>query len=156
MSTRLTEKGIPMVESQSLQLVQATAKVQENTSDFLSKSLKDKGYQSATPSVLGFLGALDCGVNYGSEIARSLGVSRQMVAKTVKELCKTGYLLQVDGVGKQKQIVFTELGEHLMSDARQILADLDNIFKKEIGRDVFEQTLAGLEQIQALVEKTQA
>lgn len=151
MSTRLTSGAIPMVESHSLQLILAAAQVQESTALYLSKSLKNKGYKSATPSILNFLSTLECGVNHGSEIARTLGVSRQMVAKTVKELCEAGYLEQRDGIGKQKEIVFTETGELLMSDARQLLADVDKTLKNEVGQVQLEATVSCLKNIQNLM-----
>jgi len=145
MSTRLTSKGIPMVDSQALKLVLGASQVHEITTRYLSKSLKSKGYSAVTPSILNFLSTLECGVNYGSEIARNLGVSRQMVAKTVKELCRNGYLEQVDGVGKQKEILFTETGELLMSDARKILADIDRVLIKQLGQNSIQTTVASLD-----------
>lgn len=151
MSTKLTQKGTPMVDSQSLKLVLAAAKVHELTALYLSTSLKSKGYQYVTPTALNFLSTLECGINYGSEIARNLGVSRQMVAKTVKELCKAGYLAQVDGTGKQKEIIFTKLGEILMSDTRQLLAELDKVFNKEVGKNQLKAAASCLESIRALM-----
>jgi len=151
MSTRLTTKGIPMVDSQALKLVLGASQVHELITRYLSKSLKSKGYNAATSSMLNFLSTLECGVNYGSEIARNLGVSRQMVAKTVKELCRAGYLEQVDGVGKQKEILFTETGELLMSDARQILADIDRILIKQLGKNSIKTTVASLDSIKDIL-----
>jgi DNA-binding MarR family transcriptional regulator len=148
MSTRLTKNNIPMVESQSLQLVLAAAQVHEKISLYLCDALKDKGYKLASPSILNFLSALECGINYGSEIARTLGVSRQMVAKTVKELCKADYLAQQEGKGKQKEIVFTKTGEYLMSDARQLLAEIDTRLNKDMGSVELKTTVANLQSIQ--------
>jgi len=127
MSTRFTKRGVPLVESQSLQLIQSATKFKDEMTDYLSRQLVSKGYTSLTPSLLSFLGILECDANYGSEIARRLGVSRQMVAKTVKELCRLGYLEQKHVTGKQKEIHFTETGEQLMSDARQLLSEIDDI-----------------------------
>ena len=115
------------MESQTLQLIQNTSQLNDVITRHLSQRLVDMGYKSITPSLLSFLSILECGVNYGSEIARNLGVTRQMVAKTVKELCRLGYLEQLDGVGKQKEILFTESGEYLVSDARQMLSEIDEI-----------------------------
>ena len=151
MSTRMTKKGSPMVESQSLQLVFSAAKMNEQIYQYLSNALAKKGYESATPSVLNFLSTLECGINYGSEIARNLGISRQMVAKTVKELCRVGYLEQIDGIGKQKQILFTDLGERLMSDSRQLLAELDAILCQKVGQLSLQETRKHLKDIQAAV-----
>ena len=152
MSTRLTSDDLPMVDSQSLKLVFSTANLHDQITQYLSMTLKEKGYESATPSVLSFLSALECGVNYGSEIARTLGVSRQMVAKTVKEPCRVGYLEQVDGIGKQKQILFTDLGERLVSDARQVLADLDADLCQRIGGEILQETVSNLDKIQTLIQ----
>ncbi len=153
MSTRLTSGGVAMVESDSLGLVFNAAKVNEGISLYLANELKRKGYHGVTPSVLQFLSTLECGVNYGSEIARSLSVSRQMVAKMVKEQSKLGYLEQVVGPGRQKQILFTESGELLMADARQLLAELDDILAGAIGKTSLRDTLQQLAKIQAtLVE----
>lgn len=151
MSTRLTKKEIPMVESKSLQLLLSAVQVHEKTSLYLSESLKKKGYTFASPSILNFLSALECGVNYGSEIARTLGVSRQMVAKTVKELCSANYLEQREALGKQKEIIFTKTGELLMSDARQLLADIDKVLNKKMGKNQLKATVTNLENVQRIM-----
>ena len=151
MSTWFTKRDIPMLESQSLQLFFGAEEMNEQISLYLSNALKEKGYKSITPCVLNFLCAIKCGTSYGSEIARSLCISRQMVAKKVKELCCVGYLEQVDGKGKQKQILFTELGEQLMSDSRQLLAELDEILCEKIDRATLEETVERLKNIQAVV-----
>lgn len=147
MSTRLTKKDIPMVDSKALQLVLGASQVSELITGHLSKSLQKMGYKAATPATLSFLSMLECGVNYGSELARKLGVSRQMVAKTVKELCFAGYLEQVDGTGKQKEILFTATGELLMSDARKLLADMDKTLSKQLGDKPFANTVNNLANI---------
>ena len=153
MSTRLTQKGTPMVESQTLQLVLRAGLVSDLISRYLSNSLKNNGYKFASPSALNFLSTLECGVNYASEISRNLGVSRQMVAKTVKELCNAGYLEQQEGVGKQKKIVFTTTGELLMSDARQLLVDVDKVLFEQIGENTISTTVNHLDMIQTLIGK---
>ena len=104
-----------------------------------------------TPSLLSFLSVLECGINYGSEIARTLGVSRQMVAKTVKELCQLGYLEQVDDIGKQKKILFTQSGEQLIADARQLLADLDSLLLQKLKTDTLLATSHNLKTINQLI-----
>lgn len=152
MSTRFTSRGVPMAESQSLRLVQAAGAVQEQITAHAARTLADRGYDHVSASMLGFLGALDCGVNYGSEIARRLGVSRQMVAKTVRELCRVGYLEQAEGPGRQKQILFTATGEQLMSDVRQLLTELDTLLERQIGQKALTDTAVELERIQGCLE----
>lgn len=61
------------------------SQISETITLYLSNTLKEKGYIAASPSTLNFLSTLECGVNYGAKIARSLGVSRQMAAKTVMQ-----------------------------------------------------------------------
>lgn len=151
MSTRLTRGEVQMVDSQSLQLVLAAAQVHEKISLYLSESLKQKGYKFVSPTILNFLSTLECGINYASEIARTLGVSRQMVAKTVKELCNANYLEQREGVGKQKQIIFTKAGELLMSDTRLLLAGIDRLLDKDMGEIQLKETVKSLENIKSLI-----
>ncbi|WP_080811091.1 MarR family winged helix-turn-helix transcriptional regulator [Halomicronema hongdechloris] len=151
MSTWFTQRGIPMADSQSLRLVFCTAGVHDHITEYVAKRLQQEGYDAISPSMLNFLGTLDCGVNYGSEIARRLNVSRQMVAKTVKELCRVGYLEQVQAKGKQKQIVFTASGEALMSRVRHLLVQLDEVLCKRLGEATLNETLSTLEAIQALL-----
>lgn len=151
MSTELTGGEAIMVDSQTLQLVLETAQVNDSISRYLSSSLKNKGYEFATSSALSFLSTLECGVNYGSQIARNLGVSRQMVAKTVKGLCQAGYLEQVDDIGKQKKIMFTSTGEQLMSDARLLLADIDNVLNTHLGEKTVTTMVTNLTKVQKLM-----
>lgn len=127
MSTRYTKRGVPLEASQTLRLIQGAARLNDVITHYLADRLAHKGHTSVTPSLLSFLSVLECGVNFGSEIARNLNVSRQMVAKTVKVLCGLGYLEQRDGAGKQKEIFFTEAGEYLISDTRALLAEVDSI-----------------------------
>ncbi len=152
MSTRLTRSGIPMVDSQSLKLVLAASSMEQVFSEYLSNQLTRQGYEAVTPSSLSFLSALDCGENVASNIARALGVSRQMVAKTVKQLCKIGYLEQIDGVGRQKTIIFTPLGEQLISDARRVLADLDHVLFGLIGEQRAKELTEGIHSISTAPE----
>ncbi len=140
-----------MVASQTLQLTQSAAQLNDVIVKYLSKRLVDMDYTSITPSLLSFLSILECGVNYGSEIARKLGVTRQMVAKTVKELCHLGYLAQEDDVGKQKKILFTSTGERLISDAREMLAELDKLLCDHLSDGKLSNTINELNTMTSLI-----
>ena len=142
-----------MVESRSLQLTQSTSRLNDVVVKYLSQRLIEKGYISLTPSLLSFLSILECGINYGSEIARNLGVTRQMVAKTVKELCHSGYLEQIDGIGKQKEIHFTEAGEQLMSDARLLLSEIDDFLCEHSGVAELERVISEINAITESIKK---
>lgn len=136
-----------MVESRSLQLAATSASVRDRLVRWIADGLRDDGFHDVSPSTLEFLDALDCGVNVASEIARALGVSRQMVAKTVKELSQLDYLEQLEGRGKQKKIVFTARGERLMARVRQRLRELDSVLDDEIGSGRIDDALASLDAV---------
>ncbi len=114
-----------MRDSMTLQLVMTAGALQESISKLLLQELSASGYPAMTSSRLAFLSTLECGVNYASDVARNLGVSRQMVAKTVKELSALGYLEQNPANGKQKTIEFTQQGEDLIAACRDIMAEVD-------------------------------
>jgi DNA-binding MarR family transcriptional regulator len=151
MSTEFTKRGIPMADSQSLRLLFAASDLHDQFTEYVAEHLRLKGADDIPPSMLHFLSALDCGINYGSEIARRLKVSRQMVAKTVKELCQAGYLEQAEGVGKQKQILFTEKGENLISTARLALADLDRVLIEHFSEELLEEMTTRLETLRGVL-----
>ncbi len=139
MSTQLTKDGVAMVDSRSLKLAFASRRLHEAILQRLASRLIAMGYESATPAALDFLGALECGDNHASEIARMMGVSRQWVARNVAQFCRLGYLEQISGTGRGKRIVFTTRGEALMADARRELAALDAILIKSVGASSLEQ-----------------
>ncbi len=141
-----------MVDSRSLQLASLSAAVRDRVVRWVAEGLRADGFHDASPSTLEFLDALDCGVNVASDIARTLGVSRQMVAKTVKELCQLEYLTQEEGKGRQKKIVFTPRGETLMARVRQRLQELDTVIDAEIGSRRLDDALASLDALVRLLD----
>jgi DNA-binding MarR family transcriptional regulator len=151
MSTRLTKSGVALVDSDSLRLAHAANELSEALLQYLSDGLTERGYEVATPGTLRFLGTLDCGENHASEIARMMGVSRQMVARNVAHFCRLGYLEQREGGGRQKTILFTGLGERLMADARRLLAGLDRELRAEVGTRALSRTVARLETLRDAV-----
>ncbi len=155
MSTKFTKRDIPMADSRSLKLIFASANLHDQFTQYMAEYLRLQGFEAVSPSMLNFLSALDCGINYSAEIARRLKVSRQMAAKIVKELCRAGYLEQIEGVGKQKQILFTELGEHLISTVRLALADLDQVFIERLGEAPLEEVGSRLEAFTDILMKLQ-
>jgi DNA-binding MarR family transcriptional regulator len=157
MSTQLTKSpqaGLPMVESDTLSLAFLLGEVQDRLLARLSDELTARGHPSVTPSALGFLGQLDCGINYASGIAEKLNVSRQMVAKTVAELEKAGWLVQEPDPERRnrKVIRFTADGERLMANARQVLADLDAHFEESCGPNFLDDIVKKLERLKKHVD----
>jgi len=147
-STQYTKEFAPqMVDSLTLRLALAIGEAERALLGHLAQALAARGYRGASPSALGFLGQLDCGVNHGSEIARRLGVSRQMVAKTVRELTAAGFLEVAPDPekGNRKVILFTDLGMRLIADTRAILADLDARVAGAFGAEGAGSAIAALE-----------
>ncbi len=136
-----------MRDSMTLQLVMTAGALQESISGLLLQRLHQKGYSAITASRLSFLSTLECGVNYASDVARNLGVSRQMVAKTVRELSELGYLEQKPANGKQKTIEFTQNGENLIAACREIMVDLDALLLTNQSKENIDTTAAHLQQI---------
>jgi len=152
MSTTLTREEATdapaMVDSLSLRLVFALEGAREAMLQHVSETLAAKGY-AVSPGTLAFLGQLDCGPNWSAELARRMGVSRQMVHKTVRSLVTRGYLRLDDDParGRQKIIQFTETGTKLMAEARQALRDLDARLAERLGATRLETVLNALEAI---------
>ena len=132
MSTKLTTKSKPpayeMADSLSLKLVHVTTDFERRAQRWMINLLHDRGFIDLTQSQLSFLGALDCGPNSASQIANDLGITRQAVHKTVKELEACGWLAStVDPIRRnQRTITFTDEGERMMSEARALFKQLDD------------------------------
>ncbi len=140
MSTELTtlpRTGLPMVDSDSLSLAFQLTQAHDALLAHLAKELTARGHEGITASALGFLAQLDCGVNQASAIAQKLGVSRQMIAKTVAEMERAGWLAQERDARRRnrKVIRFTADGERLMADARHVLQALDEQLAQQCGAD---------------------
>ena len=139
MSTKLTRlspnAGYELLDSQALALTQASDAFQTRMVTWLLSKLKADGFETLKASQLTFLGSLDCGVNYASELARSLGISRQAVHKTVREMEIAGWLATTpdDTKGNQRVIIFTDEGERMMSHARLHFSKLDELLVQKYG-----------------------
>ena len=138
MSTELTNlprTGLPMVDSDSLSLAFQLTQAHDALLAYLAAELTARGHEGITVSALGFLAQLDCGVNQASAIAQKLGVSRQMIAKTVAEMERAGWLVQErDAQRRNRKVIrFTADGEQLMADARYVLQALDEQLAGQCG-----------------------
>ncbi|MEP1768733.1 MAG: MarR family transcriptional regulator [Sulfitobacter sp.] len=132
MSTKLTTctsaPAYEMADSRSLRLVQLVSNFERKAQKWLVGQLHSRGFDTLTQSQLSFLGALDCGPNSASQIASNLGITRQAVHKTVKELETSGWLQsQADQTRRnQRVITFTHEGERMISEARALFQQLDD------------------------------
>lgn len=149
MSTKLTRKspqaGYTLVDSHALALTQGMGVFSDRMVGWLLHRLSKEGFEGLKANQLTFLGSLDCGANYAAEVARSLGITRQAVHKTVRELEKAGWLetRPDDTLGNQRLIVFTNEGERMMARARDHFLELDDLLLSKFG----EKSLAEFKQL---------
>jgi DNA-binding MarR family transcriptional regulator len=97
--------------------------------------LRDQGFDRITEPHLTLLGHLDCGATHAAAVAERMGVTRQAIARTLRELEALGYVgLERDPVRKnQKVIVMTAAGESLALAARAALEETEAVLKERIG-----------------------
>jgi DNA-binding MarR family transcriptional regulator len=128
MSIELTTKPDHASESLTLEVFQAARVYQARVSTELCRRLADRRGWTVAPGQLAFLGALICGENSPSDIARGLGISRQAAQKQAHELAASGYLAigRDPARGNRTVITFTETGAELMADCRSELARMDS------------------------------
>ena len=103
--------------------------------DWLLVQLEADGFGTLKAAQLSFLGTMDCGANFGSELARTLGISRQAVHKTVRDLEQAGWLRtqKNENLGNQRVIEFTDEGERMMACARKHFLRLDEQLEERFG-----------------------
>lgn len=122
-----------------------------NATQWISVSLlnlmKARGYDYLTSAHLTFFASLDCGTTHASNVARRMGISRQAVYKTTKELQKLGVLelLEAPDDRRQKVIVMTEIGEQIALNSRSCMAEIEDHLANQIGVDELRQLMASLE-----------
>lgn len=103
----------------------------------LIAELKAKSYTGLTETHLVLLGNLDCGTTHASAVAQRIGLTRQAIYRTVKEMEAMGFLtLQDDPLRRnQKLVLMTTSGMQLALDARQALARLEETISHRIGKE---------------------
>jgi len=143
MSTKLTKQrdpepvtsGLEFPESSSLRLAGALARSHGQILKTVAEDVSQAGFEGITVAHVNFIGALDCGLTQSSEVARRLGISRQAVHKTARELVAQGFieLKENPARGNQKIIAFTARGEALVSTMRKVLKRMDGALKTRLG-----------------------
>lgn len=103
-----------------------------------------RGHADLTPAHIAFLANLDCGETHASAIARRMGISRQAVYRTTRELQKLRILSLVDDPlkGNQKMVRMSPHGAQVVRDARACLAQVENTLRQRIGERDCERLLA--------------
>ncbi len=114
----------------------------------LIAELKAKNYTGLTEAHLTLLGNLDCGTTHAAAVAQRIGLSRQAIYRTVKEMEAMEFLtLQDDPLRRnQKLVLMTVSGMQLAMDARQALANLEQTLGDRIGAEALAALRAALQQ----------
>jgi len=144
MSTSFTKEGpAPPVTPQLGQLLMHG---QQWVTSSLVNLMTARGHARLTSAHLMFLNNLDCGVTHASEVARRMGVSRQAVYRSTRELQKLGVLgLEVDPARKTQKIIrMTEYGQRVALDARACLDEIETALKKRLGKGDLEALASAL------------
>jgi len=103
--------------------------------------MKERGHTDFSLSHLMFLANLDCGITHASLVARRMGVSRQAVYRTTRELQSLGVLtLEADPERRNQKIIrMTPRGIEVVTDARACLDIVEVRIRDRIGQRNFDQ-----------------
>lgn len=103
----------------------------------LLNALHLQGYADIAEPHLILIGNLDCGTTHAAAVAQRMGVSRQAINRTLRELETQGFLrLEEDPVRRnQKIIAMTASGIELVIHARRALDGLEALLGSRIGQN---------------------
>lgn len=144
MSTKFTTSAENLLDA--LPLAQLLVNAQQQVNLAIVRMMADQGHHELSPAQLAFIVNLDCGVTHASAVARRMGVSRQAVYKTTRELQKLDVLRLEDDPERrnQKIIRMTPYGIQIVNDARACNAKLEEILQEQLGPRRFDQLLSTL------------
>lgn len=98
--------------------------------------LRESGWPDVTRAHSLVFAHLDRGGTRSSELARRMGVTRQAMHQTVRELVDLGFLELAPDPKSQRArlIILTRRGKDLVGDARAIFRELEDTLERRIGR----------------------
>jgi DNA-binding MarR family transcriptional regulator len=98
-----------------------------------------RGHSKITVPHLLFIAHLDCGVTHASLVAKRMGVTRQAVYKTTRELQKLSLLtLDVDPERRNQKIIhMTARGRRAVTDALDCLSRVEKEVESRLGTENF-------------------
>ena len=142
MSTKLTTISAP----NGVSLGQLLLNAQQWTFQGVLQLMKARGYAEFTISHLMFLANLDCGVTHAARVARRLGVTRQAVYRTTRELCDLNVLtLESDPERRNQKIIrMTPRGLEVVTAARACLDAVEATIQERIGVRDFDRLALAL------------
>lgn len=144
MSTSFTtSRSAPLPEPLTVLLESASQSVLRD----LVERLRARGHASVSAPHLVLFGNLDCGATHAARIAQRMGVSRQAISKTLRELQDLGFVSLEDDPKRrnQKLVVMTDRGMRLATDAREELAAIEGALAERIGADAMQALRRALE-----------
>lgn len=102
----------------------------------LQSYLRTRGWPEITRSQSIVMANIALGVNRPTDIARALGVTRQMVHVTLNHMATKGVLALVDNPDdrRSKIVVLTPVGEKMKRDAQAAMALLMGALEERIGK----------------------
>lgn len=144
MSTTFTMRGAPNLPQQPMG--QMLMQAQQWLVVSLLHQMAHRGHNELTPAHLSFLANLDCGETHASAVARRMGVSRQAVYRSTRELQKLGLLRLIDDpeAGNRKIVQMTPRGMKVATDARACLTAVESTLEQRIGARRYAQLQAAL------------
>lgn len=112
--------------------------------DAAVRELDARGFADVRPALHYAMTAIELGADSGSELGRSLSVTKQAAAKTIAILTERGWVAaSPDTVDRRRnRLMVTELGRRVMREGEQIFDELRQAWRDEIGTD----ELAALEE----------
>jgi DNA-binding MarR family transcriptional regulator len=133
MSTLFTTQ--PPEIRQNLPLAQLIVNAEQWVNISIVQLMAGRGHTELSPAHLAFIANLDCGSTHASEVARRMGVSRQAVYRTTRELQALGVLQLEDDPERrnQKVIRMTPHGIQVVNDARACNAEVEHALKRRLG-----------------------
>jgi DNA-binding MarR family transcriptional regulator len=116
--------------------------------DFQSRALAElrrRGHGALSPALIGLLPHLDTGGTRVVDAARRAGISKQAVAKLVRELEALGYVARAPDLadGRAALVTFTARGQELLADIRGTIGVLEAGYAAALGPERFAE-LRGL------------
>lgn len=113
----------------------------------LQRSMKARGWPTLTrPESMIMIHVIQDMIR-PSEIARSLGLTRQAVHRTIGQVCEKGlFELKPDPTdGRGSIILLTQQGEAMRHDAQLIVAAIHQVLEKRLGARAFRELVNLLE-----------
>tara|TARA_R100000900_G_scaffold15508_1_gene13604 strand:- start:141298 stop:142425 length:1128 start_codon:yes stop_codon:yes gene_type:complete len=122
----------------------------------MERLVEQRGHRGLRLSFEPYISLAAGGATRISQIADSLGVTRQAANAVANELQSLGYIQRVSDPedGRAKHLVLTPFGEQLRADGLKVAAALQTEYRRTLGDAEFTHCLDGLESLVARLPDT--